>query len=76
MERMREIRAGISHNDSATRFRDLGIDVFLGDARFTSRSALRVGDATLEFRRAVIATGGRAAAPPIAGLDSVDYLPD
>jgi len=74
MERMREIRAGISHNDSAARFRDLGIDMFLGDGRFTSRSTLVVGDNTLNFRRAVIATGGRAAAPPIPGLDTVDYM--
>jgi len=74
MERMREIRAGISRHDSAARFRDLGIDVFLGDGRFTGRSTLAVGGSTLNFRRAVIATGGRAAAPPIPGLDAVDYL--
>jgi len=74
MERMREIRAGISHHDSAARFRDLGIDMFLGDGRFTGRSTLVVGGDTLNFRRAVIATGGRAAAPPIAGLDAVDYM--
>jgi pyruvate/2-oxoglutarate dehydrogenase complex dihydrolipoamide dehydrogenase (E3) component len=74
MERMREIRAGISNNDSAARFRDLGIDVFLGDGRFTSSSALAVGGSTLNFRRAVIATGGRAEAPPIPGLDAVHYM--
>src|SRR5262245_49992938 len=36
MERMRAIRARISHHDSARRFRSLGVDVFLGDARFAS----------------------------------------
>ena len=30
MERMRRLRAGISHHDGAVRFRDLGVDVFLG----------------------------------------------
>ena len=30
MERMRRLRARISPNDSATRFRDLGIDVYFG----------------------------------------------
>jgi len=74
MERMREIRADISHHDSAARFRDLGIDMFLGDGRFTSRGTLAVGDNVLNFRRAVIATGGMAAAPPIPGLDAVDYM--
>ncbi len=74
MERMRRLRADISHVDSAQRFRDLGVDVFLGDARFVAADAVEVGQERLIFRRAVIATGGRAAAPPIPGLDKVPYL--
>jgi len=74
MERMRKLRAGISPNDSAARFRDLGIDVFLGQGRFVSGNEIEVDGKRLRFRRAVIATGGRAAAPPIPGLDGVDYL--
>ena len=35
MERMRALRARLSPHDSAARFRDLGVDVFLGSARFT-----------------------------------------
>ena len=34
MERMRKIRSGISVHDSAARFRNLGVDVFFGSARF------------------------------------------
>lgn len=74
MQRMRRIRADISHVDSAQRFQDLGIDVFLGQGQFVASDALEVGGQRLLFRRAVIATGGRAAAPPIPGLDEVDYL--
>jgi pyruvate/2-oxoglutarate dehydrogenase complex dihydrolipoamide dehydrogenase (E3) component len=74
MERMRALRAEISSHDSAARFRDLGIDVFLGNARFAGPDSIAVGDSTLRFRRAVIATGGRAAALPIPGLADVDYL--
>ncbi len=74
MRRMRQLRAGISSHDSAARFRDLGVDVFIGDAKFTGRDTVSVGEATLRFKRAVIATGARAAAPPIAGLDRVPYL--
>jgi len=74
MERMRRLRAGISHHDSAKRFKDLGIDVFLGEGRFSSSSTVEVDGRTLNFRKAVIATGARAAAPPIAGLDQVEYL--
>jgi len=74
MERMRQIRAEISTHDSARRFQDLGVDVFLGNARFVDSSTIEVDGTPLKFKRAVIATGARAAAPPIPGLDSVDYL--
>tara|TARA_R110002049_G_scaffold234002_6_gene407341 strand:- start:2614 stop:4125 length:1512 start_codon:yes stop_codon:yes gene_type:complete len=74
MKRMRKLRARISPNDSATRFRDLGIDVFFGQGRFLDSSTIDVDGTKLKFKRAVIATGARASAPPIAGLDSVEYL--
>lgn len=74
MERMRRLRAGISRVDGAARFRDLGVDVFLGEARFTGRDRAEVDGQALRFRRAVIATGGRAAAPRIPGLESGGYL--
>ncbi len=74
MRRMRKLRSGISHHDSAERFRDLGVDVFLGDAAFQDSNSVRVGDYTLPFKKAVIATGARASAPPIPGLAQVDYL--
>ena len=74
MERMRRVRASISPVDSAARFRDLGVDVFLGDGKFIDSNTVQVGDAKLPFKKAVIATGARAAAPPIPGLDEVDYL--
>ena len=74
MQRMRRLRAQISPNDSAERFRNLGVDVFLGQARFVDSDTVDVNGTPLKFKRAVIATGARAAAPPIPGLDSVDYL--
>ena len=74
MERMRRLRARISHVDSADRYRDLGIDVYLGEGRFTGPDTLQVGDAALRFARAAICTGARAAAPPIPGLAEAGYL--
>ncbi len=74
MQRMRRLRAQISPNDSARRFRELGVDVFFGQGRFIDSSSIDVDGTTIKFKRAVIATGARAAAPPIAGLDDVDYL--
>jgi pyruvate/2-oxoglutarate dehydrogenase complex dihydrolipoamide dehydrogenase (E3) component len=74
MERMRRLRAGLSRVDSAARFRDLGVDVFLGEGRFTARDTVTVDGRVLRFRRAVIATGARAAVPSIPGLGDAGHL--
>ncbi|HJQ82923.1 MAG TPA: mercuric reductase [Candidatus Binatia bacterium] len=74
MERMRRLRAGLAHNDSAARFRGLGVDVYLGDARFVGADALEVDGRRLAFRRAVIATGARATGLPVPGLAEAGYL--
>jgi pyruvate/2-oxoglutarate dehydrogenase complex dihydrolipoamide dehydrogenase (E3) component len=74
MERMRRLRASIAPHDSAARFRQLGVDVFLGAGRFAGPDTVVVGDRTLRFRKAVIATGARAALPPIPGLAVVGCL--
>ena len=74
MERMRKLRAGISHHDSAERFRNLGVDVFLGSAKFIDGKAIAVNNTQLHFKKAVIATGARAADPQIAGLTEAGYL--
>ncbi len=74
MRRLRRLRARISHHDSAQRFRKLGVDVFLGDGRFSGPDTVEVEGARLRFRKAVIATGGRPFVPPIEGLDATGYL--
>ncbi len=74
MERMRRLRAEIAPNDSAERIQGFGVDLYLGQARFTSSNTVEVGGETLRFKKAVIATGARASAPPIPGLSDVPYL--
>ena len=75
MARMRRIRARISLNDSAARYReDKGVEVFLGSARFTSETTLDVDGTTLRFKKALIATGARPARPAIPGLAEAGYL--
>jgi pyruvate/2-oxoglutarate dehydrogenase complex dihydrolipoamide dehydrogenase (E3) component len=74
MERMRLLRAAISYHDSAQRFRDLGVDVFLGQAQFSGRRTVEVAGQTLWFSKAVIATGARAVDPPVPGLAAAGYL--
>jgi pyruvate/2-oxoglutarate dehydrogenase complex dihydrolipoamide dehydrogenase (E3) component len=75
MERMRRLRARIAPNDSAKRFAEnLGVDVFLGRGKFTTKNSIEVNGKTLTFSKAVVATGGTAAIPDIPGLQSVPYL--
>jgi pyruvate/2-oxoglutarate dehydrogenase complex dihydrolipoamide dehydrogenase (E3) component len=74
MTRMRTLRAGISGHDSAERLSRIGVDVFLGEGRFSSPRTIEVDGRSLRFNRAVIATGGRASAPPIPGLAEAGYL--
>ena len=74
MERVRAIRARISRNDSAHRFRDeLGVDVFIGHGAFLDSRRIGVGEAILSFRKAVVATGTSPLVPKIPGLDRTGY---
>ncbi len=75
MTRMRRLRARISRHDSAHRFQnELGVDVFLGEGRFTGTDTVEVDGRTLRFKRAVIATGARPAHPPVDGLAEAGFL--
>lgn len=74
MARLREARSTLSVHDSAARFQQAGIDVFFGEARFENDKEISVGESKLRFAKAVIASGGRAAVPPIEGVDTVPYL--
>lgn len=78
MARMRKVRARISHNDSAHRYKALGVDVFIGRARFTGQDRVAVegpaGNRMLMFVKAAICTGARASTPDIPGLEAAGYL--
>ena len=74
MERMRRLRSAISFHDSVQRFQGLGVDVFLGEAKFSGPDSVVVGDKVLHFTKAAIATGARAIELPIEGLREAGYL--
>ncbi|MBD2014369.1 mercuric reductase [Microcoleus sp. FACHB-53] len=74
MQRMRRIRARMSPHDSAERFQQLGVDVFLGSGRFLGDNTIEVGSETLRFKKAVIATGARAVRLSIEGMEEAGYL--
>ena len=65
--------AAIAPNDSEARFAALGVTVLRGEARFSGRDAVQVDGRRFTAKRFVVATGSRAAVPPIPGLDAIPH---
>ena len=71
---LRQVRSEIAAHDSVARYLESGVDVFLGPARFAGRNSVEVDGRRLTARRLMIATGARAALPPVPGLQDCDPL--
>ncbi len=75
MEYVRQKRAEVAPHDSVERMvKSFNLDVFLGEAKFKDESTIEVNGQELKFKRACIATGGRAFIPDYKGLDQVPYF--
>jgi pyruvate/2-oxoglutarate dehydrogenase complex dihydrolipoamide dehydrogenase (E3) component len=74
MARMREARERVAHHDDPERFRQMGVDVRFGTARFIGPDRIEVeGVGTLKSKRIIIATGARPTVPPVPGLAQAGY---
>ncbi len=74
MAHVRRAIAAIEPNDSQERFEKLGVTVIRAAARFVSAQTVEAEGRTYTARRIAVATGSRAATPPIPGLKDVPYL--
>src|SRR5262245_646798 len=67
--------AALTPNDSAARFKGLGVRVVTGTAQFRDCETVTIGEEiTITPRRFVIATGSAPAVPPIPGLAATPYF--
>jgi len=66
--------ARIAPNDSAARYRGMGVEVIEASAHFITPDTIEAGGRQFTFRRAVIAAGSTAVVPKLPGLESVPYL--
>jgi pyruvate/2-oxoglutarate dehydrogenase complex dihydrolipoamide dehydrogenase (E3) component len=66
--------AAIAPHDSVERFEGLGCHVIKSAARFLDRETVEAGGERIKARRFVIATGSRAAIPPVQGLAEAEPL--
>jgi pyruvate/2-oxoglutarate dehydrogenase complex dihydrolipoamide dehydrogenase (E3) component len=73
-DHLHEVIDAIAPHDSAERFTGLGCTVVNAQARFLDPRTVEAGGCVVRARRFVIATGSRAAVPPIPGLDRVRYF--
>ncbi len=64
----------IAPHDSVERFEGLGVHVIKAAGRFLDGETVEAGGQGIWARRFVIATGSRAAVPPVAGLAEAGYL--
>ena len=71
---IRSTIAKIEPNDSQARYEKLGVRIIRAEARFVGPNELRAGRYRVRARWFVVATGARAAIPPISGLAEVPYL--
>lgn len=73
-EHIHQVISAIAPNDSVERFEKLGVNVIKGHATFQDAHHVRVDDKNIKAKYIVIATGSSPAAPPISGLEKVNYL--
>jgi mycothione reductase len=62
------------HESAVSYRRANGIDVFIGDGRFTAPGVLQVGGDELRSRHFLLAAGSRPHIPPVPGLADVPYV--
>tara|TARA_R110002110_G_scaffold70800_4_gene189528 strand:- start:1611 stop:3035 length:1425 start_codon:yes stop_codon:yes gene_type:complete len=72
-DHVHSVIAAIAPNDSVARFEGLGVTVIKDHARFRDGRTVLAGNTEITARRFVVATGSRAAVPPISGLDKVPF---
>lgn len=74
MAHVQDVIKGIEPHDSVERFEGLGVQVILGAATFVSPTEVEVNGTRVRAKRFVIATGSRAAVPPIPGIDETEHF--
>ena len=73
-DHVHRVIGAIAPHDSVARFEGLGVTVIRAAARFVDDRTVEAGGERIRARRFVVATGSRAAVPPIPGLAEGGFL--
>ena len=74
MAHIKEVIAGVYEEESPEALLADGIETLIGRVRFVDANTVTVEDTQIEAHRFLIATGARPFAPPVSGLDGINYL--
>ncbi len=74
MNHMREVISKIGVHDDPKRFEKMGVQVFFGDGKFIDRHTFEFDGHKITSNKFVIATGSRAVAIPVKGIENIKYL--
>ena len=74
-QRIRGVQREIAEtDDNPDKYKELGVDLLWGDAKFEGEHRIRAGDRVVTAKYALVCTGSRPAAPPLDGLEETGYL--
>lgn len=74
MNHIRDVISKVGVHDDPKRFEDMGVQVFFGNGKFLDPYTFELDGEKINSRKFVIATGSRAVAIPIKGLENIKYL--
>ncbi len=72
-EHLRHVIQEVYQHETPEETAKRDIEVVIGEAKFIDAQMIQVGERRMQAKKFIIATGGRAAVPPIPGLDGVPY---
>jgi len=72
-EHLRHVIQEVYQHETPEETAKRDIEVVIAEARFIDAQTLQVGERRMQAKKFIIATGGRAAVPPIPGLDDTPY---
>lgn len=74
MARVKRIIAAVEPNDSVSRYTNLGVKCFSGEAKILSPYEVKIGQRVYTTKNITIATGAKPFVPKILGIENASYV--
>lgn len=74
MAHVRATREKVYEEETPEVFRNMGIEVYIGGAKFLDNHRIQVGEKIISSKTFVISTGSSPFVPPVDGIEDIPYL--